>query len=481
MSIAVRSRLPGSLKTLVALFMGLACMHVDSSCAENPRKGPSVDFTHGLLRISGNNRFLMHADGSPFFYLGDTAWELFHRLKREEAERYLENRRQKGFTVIQAVVLAELDGLNTPNAYGEKPLVNNDPASPNEAYFQHVDYIVQKAKEKGLFIGMLPTWGDKVSKEWGVGPVIFNASNARIYGRFLGTRYKDQPNIIWILGGDRKGEGVEDVWRQMAQGLKEGDAGTHLKTFHPMGGNSSSAWFHSDVWLSFNMLQSGHERRDLENCRMVAADFRREPVKPCMDGEPRYEDHPINWKPENGWFDDYDVRQAAYWAIFAGAHGHTYGCHDIWQMMAPGRTPISFARNNWYNVLDLPGAWDMLHVRSLMESRPYFQRFPDPSLLEAGHGAGPRHSEACRGNDYLFVYLPAANRITLQMGKISGKEVQAWWYSPRDGKAVSIGTFPNEGKKQFTPPAGPDRGSDWVLVVDDLSKKYPAPGSHQLD
>src|SRR5438874_1468575 len=105
------------------------------------------------LKVSDNHRFLVKDDGSPFFYLGDTAWELFHRLNREDAELYLRNRADKGFTVIQAVVLAEEDGLHDPNAYGQTPLIDDDPAKPNEAYFQHVDWIVNKAEELGLFIG----------------------------------------------------------------------------------------------------------------------------------------------------------------------------------------------------------------------------------------------------------------------------------------------------------------------------------------
>jgi hypothetical protein len=135
--------------------------------------GESIDFSRGKIILSENKRFLVFEDGTPFFYLGDTAWELFHRLNKEETERYLENRREKGFTVIQAVVLAELDGLNTPNAEGEKPLIDNDPTKINEAYFQHVDWVIKKAEEKGLFIGLLPTWGDKWNKKWGVGPVSF--------------------------------------------------------------------------------------------------------------------------------------------------------------------------------------------------------------------------------------------------------------------------------------------------------------------
>ena len=94
------------------------------------------------LKISENRRFIVREDGTPFFYLGDTGWELFHRLNREEATQYLTNRAQKGFTVIQAVVLAQLGGLTVPNPCGDLPLANGDPAKPNEAYFRHVDFIV---------------------------------------------------------------------------------------------------------------------------------------------------------------------------------------------------------------------------------------------------------------------------------------------------------------------------------------------------
>jgi hypothetical protein len=134
-----------------------------------------------MLRISPNRRFIVRDDGTPFFYLGDTAWELFHRLTMAEAELYLRDRAAKGFTVIQAVALAELDGLRTPNMRGDLPLINDDPTRPNEAYFAHVDAVVDLAASLGLHIGMLPTWGDKWNQKWGVGPEIFTPERARLW------------------------------------------------------------------------------------------------------------------------------------------------------------------------------------------------------------------------------------------------------------------------------------------------------------
>ncbi len=160
------------------------------------------------LRVSADHRSLETVEGKPFFYLGDTAWEIFHRLTIEEAEYYLNDRASKGFTVIQAVALAEFDGLNEPNAYGHRPLVELDPSrpaivdGPNNDYWDHVDAIIDLANQKGLRVGLLPTWGDKWNVKWGKGPLVFTTDNAETYGRWIGTRYKNR-SVIWILGGDR--------------------------------------------------------------------------------------------------------------------------------------------------------------------------------------------------------------------------------------------------------------------------------------
>jgi hypothetical protein len=194
-----------------------------------------------------------------------------------------------------------------------------------------------------------------------------------------------------------------------------------------------------------------------------------------MDGEPRYEDHPAGFKKENGYMGPYDVRQAAYWALFAGAHGHTYGAHPIWQMYAPGRAPVSHARTYWTEALELPGASQMRHVRALLESRPFLSRVPDQSLVAQDPGRGPDHVRATRGDGYAFIYIPTGKPVAVALGKISGAEIRAGWFDPRKGTWRAAGTVPNSGTHTFQPPtSGPDQ--DWVLVLDDASRNFPPPG-----
>lgn len=249
-------------------------------------QGVSVDFLKGRLEVSKNGRYLQHKNGTPFFYLADTAWELFHRLNEKEIEEYLEDRRAKGFTVIQAAILAELDGLYTPDANGQLPLKDIDNVIPNETYFKWVDKVIRIAESKGLYIGLLPTWGDKVDKQEGTGPEIFNPAHARAYGAWLGKRYKNVRNIIWINGGDRwGGDSNFAIWDNIGKGIKSTDK-NHLMTFLPPNEHSSSRWFHNNVWLDFNMVQTGNCQRDYEIYEtLLIKDYERYPTKPCLDGK----------------------------------------------------------------------------------------------------------------------------------------------------------------------------------------------------
>lgn len=462
-------------RLVCALLLAWPCAGISAGAAESALP---------QLRVSENGRFLMTAEGKPFFYLADTAWELFHRLDREQAGSYLEKRASQGFNVIQAVALAELDGLRTPNAYGHRPLIDDDPARPavregaDNDYWDHVDWVIARAETLGLYVGLLPTWGDKWNRKWGVGGEVFTPENAHAYGRWLGQRYR-QRAIVWILGGDRpiETDGHRAITRAMARGLAEGDGGRHLMTFHPPGGQSSSAWFHDDPWLAMNMHQTGHRDRG-DGWLRIEADYNRKPVKPVLDGEPLYEDHPINFDPlKFGFSSDWQVRRLAWWHVLAGSCGHTYGCHNVWQMYAPGRQPVSWAHHYWYESLELWGAGDMQHVKNLMLSRPYFTRIPDQSLIASGVGEGDGHLRAARDSNgsYGLVYAPLGVKLSVDLDKLSGQQIRAWWYDPRHGTAEAIGTFDRRGVREFVPPIH-GKGNDWVLVLDDASQDFPPPG-----
>lgn len=428
------------------------------------------------MRVSTDGRSL-EVDGKPFFWLGDTAWELFHRLDRAEAQAYLDNRKAKGFTVIQAVVLAELEGLTAPNREGHLPLDNRDPRKPVEAYFRHVDWIVERANEAGLWIGMLPTWG----RYWKPGADrIFDAASARDYGRWLGQRYKDR-RVIWILGGDQNIETAEErqIIDAMAEGLRAGDGGRHLITFHPRGPGRSAEQLADARWIDFHMSQSSHGSRDHDNGLYVEADRRLVPPKPTLDGEPRYEGITVGFYFSNAnrmiRFDDADVRQAAYWSVLAGACGHTYGHGSVWQMWAPGHKPVLGANASWRDALDHPGAFQMGHLRRLMEARPFSLLSPDSGQFVVD---GPRSGGAkiraglARDGSFALVYSPRGEPFTLDRAKLKARQLKESWWDPRLGLAYHAHTGTGGGIQTYTPPSS-GRGQDWVLVIEDADAKLP--------
>jgi hypothetical protein len=434
----------------------------------------------GKLRVAANRRYLEYDDGTPFFYLGDTAWELFHRLNHEEAQYYLRNRAAKGFTVIQAVALAELGGVDSANPYGDLPLINRDPSTPNEGYFRHVDKIVQYAEELGLFIGLLPTWGSWWKLD-GRETAIFTVDNARVYGRFIGERYRDSA-IIWILGGDQNIETEEEhaIIEAMALGVKEGDRGAHLITYHPRGPGRSAETIHQAEWLDFNMCQSSHAAHDHDNGLFIDHDYELEPPKPTVDGEPRYEAMPVGFYHQevsrHDRFDDYDARQAAYWALMAGACGHTYGHNCVWQMWTPEREPKLWASMPWYESLDHAGAFQMGYVRRLVESYPFQELIPDQDMILDGPASGGAKIRAARSinGTFAFVYSPRGERFTIDNRGFKARRLREFWYDPRYGCACYLHTATNAAFQTYTPPTS-GRGNDWVLILEDEQADFPHP------
>ena len=436
------------------------------------------------LTVSSDGRYLVDQDGTPFFYLGDVAWTLLKRLNHEQVDDYLNNRLAKGFTVIHAYVLR---GLEVPNLYGDLTLMDRDPAKPNDAFFRNVDYIVNRANELGLVVGLVVTYGEHV-RQTRTNEQVFTPSNAFAYGKFLGERYKDYA-VVWLLGGDRVAAEDEAVWTAMAKGLKEGSRGTQLVSYHGPGpqagvtGYSSSFWLHNADWLDFNMIQSGHRWGTL-NYEFITHDYNLKPAKPTIDMEPRFENHHTGMDVIRR-IGPHQVREAAYWNMLAGAAGHGYGCNDIFQFYDPGSTKPSYrdgsypfgtwyATTHWQKAMDFEGAFDMGHLRKLFELRPWYQMVPDQSLIAMGQGSGEDHIQAARAEDgsFLVAYLPFGNRIGVHMDKLTAPRLKAQWYDPRQGSWVAIGEYTNRGIREFVPPSNGEM-NDWVLVIEDQTKNYP--------
>ncbi|MDW3646347.1 MAG: glycoside hydrolase family 140 protein [Bacteroidia bacterium] len=437
------------------------------------------------LKVSENKRFLVTEDGKPFFWLADTAWELFHRCSKEEAEMYLRKRAEQGFNVIQAVALAELDGLNVPNTEGELPLFNNDPTTPNSAYFNHVDDIIKLADELGMYIALLPSWGDKVfTNNWGKGPEVFNPKNAEVFGTWIGKRYKDYDNIIWVIGGDRNPrEGSQDVaiWNAMAEAIAEAAGGYEetLMSFHPQPNKygGSSTWFHQEKWLDFNMHQSGHCANQ-GTYKNIDHDYQLELVKPVLDAEPLYEEHPNCFQAKKlGYSVAGDIRRIMYWNVFAGGFGQSYGCHDVWQMYKEGREGINGPLRPWPLALDLPMAHQVKHLKNLMLSRPFLSRIPDKLMVAIGQPETDDYVIASRDTDctYAMIYIPTGKETAIDLRAFGAKPLKSWWYDTRTGISFEGPTITEARRFSVQPPSS-GKGQDWVLVIDEIAKNYPRPG-----
>lgn len=457
---------------------------VFSSCTSSSEEGTSSTQLPGL-KVSENGRYLTTDDGKPFFWLGDTGWLLFHKLDRAEAEQYLEDRKEKGFNVIQVMVLHTVPSVNV---YGDSSIVNGDISRPlvtegnnpdvaeEYDYWDHVDYIVDKAAEKGLYMAVVPVWGSPVKE----GKV--SVEQTKKYATFLAERWKDKPNIIWLNGGDIPGSDSTAVWQEMGKTIKSIDQ-NHLMTYHPRGRTASSDWFHDASWLDFNMVQSGHRRYDQDtssnekkhygedNWRFMEADWALNPVKPTIDGEPSYEGIPqgLHDIKEPRWQDD-DVRRYGYWSVFAGAFGYTYGQNSVMQMHAETDTTTAYGSSElWTEGIDAPGASQMQYLKDLMLSRePYEDRIPDQTLV-AENGEQYNRLLATRTDTYAFVYNYNGREMKINMGKIKGDKVKASWFNPRTGEEMVIGEVENTGIQTFKPDGEEKDGNDWVLILDSLS------------
>jgi hypothetical protein len=362
----------------------------------------------------------------------------------------------------------------------ENPFLNDNPDTPNETYWQRVDWMVDEAGRSGLYVLLTPMWGKHYRRYVGN-----NTGKARRLGRWFGSRYRNRTHVMWFVSGEYDSINgyrpitpeQKTILNAVAHGLEDGHGGTQLMTIHPGARRTSSKDFHNEAWLDFNMLQSGHfdelkAPRYLENYTLITNDYDRTPTKPVFDGEPAYEDMIDGYfrgpRDGSGSRMQADVmRRKAYWAVFAGGFGHTYGHADVQIFWSPGKPRETANRNHWRDALEARGAGQLRHLRSLIESWPFLNRIPDQSIIASPSGSGIDHVQATRASDgsYAMAYIPTGKAVTINMSKISGEQAKASWFDPRTGQTMEIDRFACSGTRDFTPPSQ-GVGNDWVLVLE---------------
>jgi hypothetical protein len=386
------------------------------------------------IRVSADGRGFVDRDDQPFFWLGDTQWELFHAFSLSEAKDILQNRADKGFTTIQVMLTGVGDGTR-PNRGGNVPWQDGDPATPNEAYFRHVDAVLDLAGWYGLVL--------VVGVYHQVQTDRFTLDTAQDYARWIARRYRDVPHLVWSMYPRAERE-YAPICQALAAGLQEGDDGAHLITIHPDPSPASSSFLQGDAssppWLAFHSLQTWKDVGLIYP--MVRQDCARQPTRPVVMAEGAYEggtEYGFDVTPL--W-----VRRQAYYSVLAGGH-HSYGHNDSWRVLP-----------TWREALDAPGAVHVGILRRVLEARgEWWNAVPDPGVLADEQGDGPLRNVAIRSaqKDWALAYLSDSTTVAVRTDRVeAGETVDAAWIDPTTGRRTPIGRLAHSGTHSLATPAG---------------------------
>lgn len=482
---------------------GIASLRFMEAAGQNMSVNSERQTMYNLpgLRVSDNNRFIITRDGKPFFWLGSTSWAVMQRCSKVDTDnqpsvlRYFDNMKSKSFNVLQCRLIGKSDTYL--NAKGDAPFIDEDftnpmikPGSDND-YWDFADWFIDEAEKRGIYLALLPIWMNAYSDDH---PVIKDPSVAYRYGNFIGMRYRNRTNIIWVLGGDGASTTKRDetnplrlaMLRAMAEGIADGtngidyqdgkaDYSTTLMSFHPHGsGHSSAINLHNEEWLDFNMIQTT-TRFEFTNYEYVRRDYARTPPKPVLDSEVAYE-YSISLRSDEreGSYKGlrirpWEVRKAAYWDVFSGGFGHTYGHRSFIGWVLEGEKLGNGADIPWFKseAIDAPGSFQLQHLRKLIESYPFLERIPDQSLIVDGPENPLDHVVATRSktSTWAFVYFPSGMPVVIDLEKLKKKSIMAKWFNPRTGSYSKPEKIRANGIRKFLPPSsGID--NDWVLILD---------------
>ncbi len=408
------------------------------------------------LRVSENRRFLVEDGGKPFFILADTAWALFSGISREDVEFYLDDRKAKGFNTILCSLLHFWPSRQTEwtprhRVYGFWAFDGDhyDLSRPNRQYWEHVDWVMQQARERSLRLAIVPCWFRRGGDAW---QVQLTPRSATRFGEYLGLRCCQYNNVIWLFGGDYPPTEKRRELRLLAEAIRY-YAPHHLISYQANGASSSGAFSHTERWLAFNSIQTNTKEHPGEYA-LVREDWHRVPAKPTWLAEAYYE------RPGSR----FAVRQAAWRSALTGGAGFGYGVENVFD--------LGYS-NKWKELLDMPGSGDVVHMLGLLESQPWHRLVPDHAakkklLVTVETQIDVYFPSACSADgDVGVIYLPSRTTIAVDMGRFNGP-VMGRWFNPSNADSVGAegSPFINAGIRALRPPKPNGTAeTDLVLVL----------------
>ncbi len=346
-----------------------------------------------------------------------------------------------------------------------------DFSTPNDAYFDFARRVVKKANDHGIVVWMTPAFvgnlfGEAMTEGWYREMIAGGEEKLHEYGRFVGKRFKDLPNIVWVVGGDFVPR-PQDQWlvARLAEGIGETDS------THPITGHASStflsavAGFGDHKWLTLDTVYAP------TSAESILAVYNRRPTRPFVLIESTYEGERSEGKKENA--PPEQIRRQAYWPMLCGACGQFFGNNPLWHFDGPGLFPTEIT---WQQALDGTGSRDMARLRAVFAGLPWHQLIPeeDHAIVTKGYGEGIARVVTARTADKKLSvsYIPStgadAQDLTFDLGQFAGP-VSARWYNPTDGRWTTVNDAPiaNRGAHVFrTPGDNGTKTNDWLLVLD---------------
>lgn len=436
------------------------------------RGGPSGPFLEWPLSVSSNGRHLTKPDGTPFFVHGDTPWSIEVQLTHAQVDTYLNDRAAKGFTALLFEAMEHLFSSQTPpwrNAQsGVDPFTTTTASSCSwtsrvESYWQTVDYIVAGAKSRGMACFITPAYlgfgggaGGSGDQGWNGAVVNANAADLQAYGAFLAQRYgQGYGNVVWVMGGDYAGTQAErDKQWNIATGIRSVTPNA-LITGHPQRSDAEAHPFWNG-YTGFNLNCTYGGQGAAEHDLATTAYGRAGPL-PFFFIEGDYEDDGAALA---------EIRRQAYESLLSGACGHFYGKSILWGFGEPNANGGLGAANALANHLDVTGAQQMAHLKSLFAAYQWWKLEPkrDTSLVSSSLGTGSTRICPARASDgsFAFIWVPTSQTPTVVMSALAPSSVRARLYDPTTGSysTVSGSPFANTGTQNIA------TGGERVIVLD---------------